>query len=522
MTGTSTATGPRLAPGQRRNVQVSALAAADGALASVDGDRRPVRVAGGVPGDVAEVWVSRVGQHAAWARIERIVIPSPQRVAAPCPIHLTCGGCPWMGASPQAQRDARLQGVRSALSAALDQQTARGGPLPQWQLWPGSQTSTGFRTRALVMMAGRGEGLHWGLYAPGTERVVPTQQCAAHDPRLDATLHAVTAVLGRHGLGSWDRRAAYGDVSALQVRLDPSSGTVSVLVAAREAAPIRQAADDIMAISGVTSLWVNLPAAGLQTAIGPVSLQLGGAERQPLTWQGPNGPLTLEVGPGAFVQTRHDLAETLLQEIAASLPAEMGHLLDLYGGIGVMGLALRQRARKLTLAERDEVAVRDALFNVSRLQQSGELAGACSVVPGDALSTLLGLAASDVDAAILDPPRAGCGEAVIAALGSMPHLRSLALASCGLPGLARDTAALVASGWTISRIAVLEMFPHAPHAEVVVSLQRPVAAAPDQPKAVRKPRATAARKPAAVPPAAAPDKPKAKRTRAAAKAPQDP
>jgi tRNA/tmRNA/rRNA uracil-C5-methylase (TrmA/RlmC/RlmD family) len=73
---------------------------------------------------------------------------------------------------------------------------------------------------------------------------------------------------------------------------------------------------------------------------------------------------------------------------------------------------------------------------------------------------------------LVDPPRAGLGEAVVKQLVRLrpTHIRHV---SCDPATLARDAGALVRAGWNCLRIDLLDMFPHTPHMEVVMHLERP-------------------------------------------------
>ncbi len=472
-------TSPRLAPGQRRTVTVTALGQSDGAIAVVPNDRRELRIPGAVPGDTVQVQVGHVGTHAAWASLVQVEIPSEDRVVVPCLVQQACGGCPWMPARLDLQRTTRWAAIEAALAPALAGQLARGEP-PHLQLWPGQALTTGYRTRALVMLADTPAGLRWGLYAAGTERLVPTERCEAHHPGIDQILASVLKIMKFHGLCAWERRRSArfsgqepGEVAAIQVRVDPHTEAVTLLLAVRDLARVEPLAAELLALPNVVTVAANIAQLQETSALGPETVLLAGVPLPLLRWLGPDGVLELPVAPGAFVQTRHDMAETLLAEVAASLPNEVEHLLDLYAGIGLMGLALAKRCSRLTLAERDPAAVSAARAQVERSEALGQLLIPTTVLCTDALATLGQLQGQGVTAALLDPPRAGCGEAVLQALDALDELRNLVLISCGLPGLARDALALTQRGWQVTRVAALDMFPHGPNAEVVLSLSRP-------------------------------------------------
>lgn len=83
-------------------VEVESLAHGGRGVARRDG--RVVFVAGGVPGDVVDVVITRDKGRFAEADVARVVTHSPSRVEPPCPVFSTCGGCDWQMIDLDAQR----------------------------------------------------------------------------------------------------------------------------------------------------------------------------------------------------------------------------------------------------------------------------------------------------------------------------------------------------------------------------------------------------------------------------------
>ena len=75
------------------------------------------------------------------------------------------------------------------------------------------------------------------------------------------------------------------------------------------------------------------------------------------------------------------------------------------------------------------------------------------------------------DFVLADPPRAGLGKGVVKNLLRLGP-GQITLVSCDPSTQARDVAMLVAGGYRVERMAVLDVFPQTYHVETVVGLKR--------------------------------------------------
>jgi 23S rRNA (uracil1939-C5)-methyltransferase len=151
------------------------------------------------------------------------------------------------------------------------------------------------------------------------------------------------------------------------------------------------------------------------------------------------------------------LAETALEG------AEGDSALDLYAGVGLFTVPLARRFRQVTAVESGGGASRDLRFNLDR-------AGLAQVrSDSSTVEAFLEKLKRAPDFVLVDPPRAGLGKAVAGRLTEL-RPRLLTIVACDPATLARDLAALVAGGYKIRRIALVDLFPQTYHLETVVSL----------------------------------------------------
>lgn len=461
---------PDLLPGR-----VDALAPdgdARGLALPPDAPPHPVRVRGGVPGDAGLLRILHRGQNATWVELAELHTPAPDRVEAPCPVVARCGGCPWQMVSRDAQRHARLDHLLAALGDLAA--TARVHPTVA------DPASTGYRTRALMML-GRVDGApRLGFYAPRTDDLVPAESCHAQHPALNATLTAARDLLAPILRPHRGRPPAPLLVRALAMKLAPDDAGhapgLLTLIACCDDPAFDRVAPALLALPHVAGvhLVVNDAPAG-QLLRGPAR-HLAGARRLALDLAAaPDDPaLSLLVGPTAFVQTHHAVARAMLSAARDLAPPRVAHLVDLYAGVGSFGLALRDRADAVTLVEINPDAIADARANAARLPDADHV----TVVEADAADAAAAIVRGGPDElVILDPPRAGCAPSTLAPLAAR-HPATVLYASCNPRSLARDLAVLVGAGYALTDVVPLEMFPHTPHLEVLARLTWPASRPP--------------------------------------------
>ena len=177
--------------------------------------------------------------------------------------------------------------------------------------------------------------------------------------------------------------------------------------------------------------------------------------------------LTFRISPLAFYQVHHDAAELLYQKAAELLSLTGGEtLLDLYCGIGTIGLTMARRAGELIGIEVVEEAVKNA-------RENAEINGIsnASFYCGDTGSVLNTLATRSPDAVVVDPPRKGLLPGALKSLLDISPEKLLYI-SCNPDTLARDIAHLEASGYTCGPVTPVDLFPRTGHVETIVLLQR--------------------------------------------------
>jgi 23S rRNA (uracil1939-C5)-methyltransferase len=374
-----------------------------------------IAVLGGIPGETVEV---EVGWPAIWRpkqkkhpkppimRLVRVLIPSPERVAAPCPVFGDCGGCRLQHIPYKAQlqwKQARVQSEMAAHGIAEVVVLPALGMANPWN----------FRNQMRFAINRDGQP---GLTAYGTHRVIPLHHCPIAEQRINDTLAALSGVVNPRP----------------QVLIRCGKHTGEELV---QPAPEGERAAALVA-SGITPRTDGLRE------------QLHG--------------LTFAMRPSSFFQTNTLQAEVMADLVLAAVPAgPAATVADAYCGVGTFAALLATRAGHVIAIEESASAVRDAHENLAALGLEN-----VEVIQGRTEELLPGVAAR-IDAVVLDPPRMGCQRPVLDAILARGIPR-VVYVSCDPATLARDLAILTSDGrYAIRSVQPLDMFPQTHHIECV-------------------------------------------------------
>ena len=174
------------------------------------------------------------------------------------------------------------------------------------------------------------------------------------------------------------------------------------------------------------------------------------------------GTYTYRLHTRAFFQVNRHLLGTMLRLVSAHAQRvkNRGLAVDLYGGVGFFTLPIARLFERVTMIEGSPVSAHYARRNVPRNVKviAAPVEGKMRTFP-------------DVDFTFLDPPRAGTRRDVIDTIGARTK-EIIAYLSCDPVTFARDASRLIASGWRLASLDLLDLFPNTHHVETLSSFER--------------------------------------------------
>lgn len=424
-------------------------------VARIEG--RVVFVHGAVRGERCRVRVLKVLKNMAFGRVEEVLEPSPARRTPDCPHYPVCGGCAFRHISYEEELAAKRQRVEDALRRV-------GGADVAVEEILGSAAVDGYRNKCQFPVSPEGRA---GFYRARSHQVIPAADCRLQSPQAGAVARAVEGYLADFGVPAYDEAAGRGLLRHIYVRTNAAGRALVCLVVNGDSLPREDALVERVraACPGTVGVALNVNRRDTNVILGEEYRTLWGEDALEDTLCG----LTFRLSIPAFYQVNRLQAERLYEK-AAELAGLTGRetVLDLYCGAGTITLCLAKRAGRVIGGEIVPQAVENARENARRngvtnaefyLGDAGEIAGR--------------LAAEDLrpDVVVVDPPRKGLGEEVIAAVAEMAPDR-VVYVSCDPATLARDVKRFAALGYAARRAAAVDLFPRTAHVETVVLLSK--------------------------------------------------
>lgn len=367
-----------------------------------------------LPGEVARVELGAEKSDLARGRAVELVERSPQRVEPPCPYFGHCGGCHYQHASYEFQTQAKREILR--------EQLRRVGKIDfSGEIGILAGPPLGYRNRSQFHL----DRKRIGYLERGSHSLVPVEECPISSPGVNRALAGLNEMLG-------DERFP-GFVRSIELFSNEMEVQLNVLETDRP-------------VARYFFEWCaeRIPGA----ASGSLDCQTKDA--------------AFRVSHNSFFQVNRFLVESLVE--AATGDAGGASALDLYAGVGLFALALARRFGEVTAVEAAASAARDLEFNAAR---AGRVVNTVHARVENVLANL----GQAPDFVIADPPRAGLGKGVVSHLLRLGP-PDLTIVSCDPSTLSRDLAGLLAGGYRIERLTLIDLFPQTFHIETIVRLKR--------------------------------------------------
>lgn|GEM_PF-406725 len=397
-------------------------------------------VTGALPGDVVRAVMDAHKGNFIEASVDELLVSSPHRRVAPCPVVSECGGCDLQQLSYEQQLISKREMIIGAFRAARlgGEDDAERNTL----IKPFIPSQEGGYRRRFSFHIDRSGAV--GLYRRGSRSVLPLAECYVATSEVNRVLEKLPSIA-----------AILAGIPATAIVESGKDEAGVVLVFAERIAP--QLIDRLaIALPPIARVWAIRVKEELvrSSSDGEFALEVGGRETQlPL---------------GSFSQVNWEVNRKLVERVVSLIGDQKAKsVLDLYAGAGNFAIPIASRGIKTTAVELvpELVAAAQDLIARERLPISYR----CMSVE-KYLREIRDTRASDPewDCLVVDPPRSGLGKLI----SSLPTSPLMLLVSCQLASCIRDLKAFVSLGYRIESVEPFDMFAQTSHTEIVSVLRR--------------------------------------------------
>lgn len=438
---------------------------------------------GAVPGDRVSARVTKSKKSSAEAELSEILEPSPDRIEAACPYFKKCGGCTMQQLSYDGQKKLRTEQVKAKLK--------RLGGLenPEVRDMIGADTLKYYRNKAVFAVGPHGEV---GFNRGKSHSVTDIKDCMLQTDAAMVCADALRAFLHSSGTKC---------IKQMTVKTAFGTGEVMVVLESekKDVPGIEELAgmldDAVYSLNHTNQEDGNEYDAGCSLESiavihqGRSRIIAGKPTITETAVRGDGKVLSYEISPQSFYQVNPEQMPKLYDkamEYADLTGVET--LLDIYCGVGTIGIWMADKAKMVIGIESVKPAVIDANRNsvINNIINTRYICGKAE----EELPGMMGLAKlykwnevnerverepeiriDKVDVAVLDPPRAGCEESLLEAVVKADPER-IVYVSCDPGTLARDVKYLTANGYEFVECTPVDQFPWTSHIEVVARIQK--------------------------------------------------
>ena len=460
------------------NLLITDYAAEGKALAKLDG--KVIFISGAVPGDIADVLLTKNKKDWAEGRVLKIKAFSKERVTPFCSHFGICGGCKWQMLPYPKQLQYKQQEVEQNLRRIGKVELP--GILP---IIGGDDTVhyrnklefTGSNKRYLlpeeIATDNLIQGNALGFHVPRIfDKVIDINDCYLMDDVNNKIRNTIRAFALENKFSFYDIREHTGWLRNIIIRLSTTGELmVNICLNYDEETDRTKLFDHLLnQVPGITTLLYTINPKWNDSIydLTPQVFFGKGFITEKLSAGPDEDAFEFKISAKSFFQTNTKQAEKLYT-VTRDFAALTGHeiVYDLYCGTGSIGIFVSKLAKKIIGVEVIEEAIADAKENaaINNINHEEFFSGDVIKICNDEFFGVHGRP----DVIITDPPRAGMHEKLVIKLLEIAAPK-IVYVSCNTATQARDLG-LLSEKYAIEKIQPVDMFPHTHHIECVVLLK---------------------------------------------------
>ncbi|NLL91001.1 MAG: 23S rRNA (uracil(1939)-C(5))-methyltransferase RlmD [Ruminococcaceae bacterium] len=412
-------------------------------------------------GDVITAKIVKVKKKHAFGIIVNLLKESPHRIDSGCIHFQKCGGCSLRHLDYKEELRLKKNFVVNSLNKIgnID--------FPVEEVIPSPDISK-YRNKVQLPVYQDKNGLNFGFYARRSHRIVPiTGGCDLNPVIFNKIASDVCEILNSYSVKAYDEYSHQRDLRHIVLRENDKGEIMLCLVMNCDSfeGELEFCKNILKEHPEIVSIVLNENSKNTNRIMGFYNRTLYNKGYIYDTLCGKK----FRLSPTSFFQINRGAAEILYGEIEKLVQPEIDDIvLDLYCGVGSIGLSFAEKVRKVIGVENNESAVEDAHHNASVNEiYNAEFFNLDATKFSEKLKKFAILP----DCIITDPPRKGCSATLLSNLVSL-NPEKIVMVSCNPATLARDLRVLIDSGYEIKKVTPVDMFPRTEHVETAALVSK--------------------------------------------------
>lgn len=411
-------------------------------------------------GDEIIAHIVKVKKTYAFAIVKEVIKAGESRIQTDCPVSKSCGGCVFRHLDYAAELEAKKGFVNSAF-----ERIAKSDLRVEEIL---SDFPERYRNKAQYPLREENGIIKAGFFASRSHRVIECEDCKLQPEVFSEIKSKVVDFIQTHNISVYDEISHKGLLRHLFLRQSKGAEQIAMcLVINGDTLPFKEEFCEYITaeFKNIKSITLNINKLKSNVILGDRYIELSGGGYIEDELLGKK----FRINAPSFYQVNRRMCEKLYKKAAEYADLKEGEtLVDLYCGIGTVGLCVANKDNKLigveVVPEAVKIAAENALLNGYENAQfiCGDASKATGILKDRAIKA---------DCVIVDPPRKGCDERTIKNIVDFNPSRVVYI-SCNPATLARDLIIFDSLGFKAQKACAADMFPRTAHVETVVLMSR--------------------------------------------------
>ncbi len=425
----------------------------------------PVFIQGAIKGEKVQIKILKVQTNFAYGKIINIIEPAENRVEAECTEYSKCGGCNLRHISYNYTLKIKKAIVENCLYKALNRkievQDVIGMNIPMF-----------YRNKLQYPVGLNKEGQAvMGVYSSRTHNIVPVSNCYIQNEKCNKIANDIFKFIKENNISVYNEQTLKGTVRHIVIRIGVKTNEILVTIVVND----KNFRKEKKFVEYLTDKYSNIKTIVKNYNTKNTNVILGN-KNEIIFGSGYIydilGEYKFKISPLSFYQVNpiqtEILYNTAIQSVGASSARPKKDIaLDLYCGIGTIGIFASKKFKKVYGIEIVEQAIEDAKENakINNVDNIEFYAGDVEKV----LPQILEKIEDKPNVVFVDPPRKGLDNKTIQVLKNLQPEKIIYI-SCNPATLARDLKELEEK-YEIKKVQPVDMFPYTSHVECCALLE---------------------------------------------------